>query len=164
MITGQSLLDNSSDFIVDTNALPITIQPGHIVNLNFCFTPHEIGMDTLHIQWLTNVSEPFTHELKDTTLLLGNGILSRLSVSEAGANVGNLRLILSGDQLVISLPSEFKNDTHLSIYDVMGRQIRAFESQSQMESLDIGNLPNGTYYLRASKGNIVKTVAFTITR
>ena len=113
------------------------------------------------IQWTTNVPEPFTHQRKDTTLLLGNGF-SPLSVEESASASNELRIIHLGDKLNIELPPNFANGSRLAIFDELGREIWSSESKSQTESLDVSDLPSGTYYLRASKRNIVKTAVFII--
>ena len=58
-----------------------------------------------------------------------------------------------GGLLNVQLPSGFASGARLSIFDELGRVIRTIDETTPISSLDVSNLPNGTYWLRASKGN-----------
>jgi hypothetical protein len=74
-LTKQWLLDNMSDFsFMDSDLLPIVIQPGEKVYLRFCFTPTRVGPDTAIQHWSTDIPEPYTRLQKDFSMLSGRGV------------------------------------------------------------------------------------------
>jgi hypothetical protein len=90
------------------------------------------------------------------------GIIGNLSVAATPSSISSdFRVIPLRGEVEVTLPLELVG-AHITIFDELGRELRAFESTSQTESLDVAALPSGTYYLRASKGNIVKTATFMI--
>lgn len=164
----------------DTSEFHIIANQNNFTPINPMTTPFlvdpqgEASFDTT--QWVDIQFTPDTTILRDridTIVAIDDqgihhaltlvGIIGDLSVTqESASTAGELRLVPFGDQLDILIPPEFGQGAHLAIFDALGRELRAFESKSQTESLDVADLSSGTYYLRASKGNIVKTAVFII--
>jgi hypothetical protein len=53
--------------------LPIVIDPGKKVLLNFCYTPFTYQLDTTTLFWGTSLEAPYKHSVKDYSKLSGEG-------------------------------------------------------------------------------------------
>lgn len=74
LLTKQWLLHNTKEYsFSDESRLPLTIDPGKSVTLNFCFHPDTVGAIQSRQDWATNELAPFEHSIKDTSSLLGFG-------------------------------------------------------------------------------------------
>ncbi|MDP4200445.1 MAG: choice-of-anchor D domain-containing protein [Bacteroidota bacterium] len=74
VINKNWLLNNSKEFsFEDVSRLPVTIQAGKSVTLNFCFHPDTTGPISGRQDWGTNLLAPYQHSIKDTSSLLGFG-------------------------------------------------------------------------------------------
>ena len=60
-------------------SLPVTIPPGGVVTVNFCFHPSETGASTGDMRWGSNLSGLFIRDLKDTSVVQGYGVAPGLS-------------------------------------------------------------------------------------
>ncbi len=68
-------LSNTINFsFPDSSRLPLVLQPGQVVYLTFCYTPHTKGIDTGVFYWVTNEVDPYKHSRKDSTILIGEGV------------------------------------------------------------------------------------------
>jgi hypothetical protein len=75
---GWNLL-NSKDFtFADDQKLPLTIPKGGKVDLTFRFHPQQTGPAVGRQDWGTDLTEPFLHQIKDTSRLTGNGLDAKL--------------------------------------------------------------------------------------
>ncbi len=75
LLTKQWLLHNTTDFTFNDDAkLPLTLQPGQSVQLNFCYTAHHVGGDSTNQDWGTNLPSLFAHHDRDFSILLGRGV------------------------------------------------------------------------------------------
>jgi hypothetical protein len=67
-----------------------------------------------------------------------------------------------------AVPEQTTGDVHLALYDLLGRQVKtipAAEASGRVEqTLDVSDLPSGTYLLRLSAGGQTQTQQVTIVR
>ena len=78
-LTKDWVLDNIADFSFSgSTKLPIVIQPGQKEYLTFCFTPTKVGADTTIQHWASDIPSPFTHIIKDFSVLSGKGVAPNL--------------------------------------------------------------------------------------
>ena len=76
-LTTQWVLHNIVNFkFRDTNLLPMKLNPGQVVYLYFCYTPHAEQVDTTVQNWGTSLLEPYKHAIKDSSILRGAGVRS----------------------------------------------------------------------------------------
>jgi len=54
--------------------LPIVLNPGTKVLLNFCYTPHAEEIDTTIMHWGTTLQDPCKSSIKDSSILYGSGV------------------------------------------------------------------------------------------
>jgi len=54
--------------------LPIVLNPGAKVLLNFCYTPHAEEHDSSVVHWGTTLADPYKHSKKDSSRLYGEGV------------------------------------------------------------------------------------------
>jgi hypothetical protein len=79
ILTTGWLLHNNIEFrFSDAARLPITLKPGESVSLSVCYTPHKVGTDSTLLDWGTNLREPFLHQIKDFSKLIGRATKSTL--------------------------------------------------------------------------------------
>ncbi len=76
ILTKQWLMDHYGiNFTFpDSLLLPITLNPGQKINFEVCYTPHIEGFDSTTIHWGTNLQDPYLHQKKDYSLLIGKGV------------------------------------------------------------------------------------------
>jgi hypothetical protein len=67
-----------------------------------------------------------------------------------------------------AIPEQTSGDVQLELYDLLGRQVKtipAAETSGRVEqTLDVSDLPSGTYLLRLSAGSQTQTQQVTIVR
>lgn len=74
-LTRDYFLHNMDEFsFPDESLLPITLQPGQSVKLEFCYTPKDLGSDSTHNDWGTNLRDPFLKQRKDWSYLIGRAV------------------------------------------------------------------------------------------
>ncbi|MFI5202097.1 MAG: choice-of-anchor D domain-containing protein [Candidatus Kapaibacterium sp.] len=154
LIISNAILPDTTDFsFLDANVLPFSLAPGRSIQLIICFHPRKAGAIQTTMRWGTNLEAPFTHSIKDTSLLSGNGFASNvnplpqsvpfsLSISPNPAS-GAATISLTG------APS-----ANVEIFDVLGREVANFRVAGNYE-WQMGTLPAGTYIVRAGAGGTI---------
>jgi hypothetical protein len=109
MVLTKNLFFNSPVFSldpVDLARLPITLKPQGFVLLTVCYTPKQAGYDTTQTLWGSNIPMPYTHNLRDISILTGHAVKAGVNWdlnAETGATVCTrdttfaLQLVNSGD-------------------------------------------------------------------
>jgi len=76
----KGILHNTTQFFLDPGSasiLPIILPPGRSINLTYCYKPTQVGppnADSTSIDWITDIAEPYTSQVKSWSFLKGNGI------------------------------------------------------------------------------------------
>ena len=74
-LTNKWRLSNTANFSFrDSALLPMVLNPGQVVYLTFCYTPHIGQIDSAIFYWGTNEVDPYKHSIKDSTILRGAGV------------------------------------------------------------------------------------------
>ncbi|HET6511448.1 MAG TPA: choice-of-anchor D domain-containing protein, partial [Candidatus Kapabacteria bacterium] len=75
-LTKDWVLHNSTDFeFADFDKLPLILEPGESVELEFCYKPDAISAkDSTHNDWGTDMIDPFKGKEKDWSFLRGNAV------------------------------------------------------------------------------------------
>ncbi|HWF43301.1 MAG TPA: choice-of-anchor D domain-containing protein [Candidatus Kapabacteria bacterium] len=158
----------SSEFSFGDDALlPDTIPPGGSANFVFCFHPTVSGGATAQMNWSTNLVSPFRHQLKDTSLLQGNGVVS--SVAETSTSAFGIDALQPNPaQSDIALHFRASGPTaQIEIFDVLGRQVRAARmsvapTDENETRFDLRGLLKGSYILRLTSGGRTASARFEI--
>jgi hypothetical protein len=75
VLTTQWVLHNIVNFTFnDAAKLPVTLQPGQSIVLNFCYTATAVRYDSSSNDWGTNLGGEFLHHNKDYSILQGQGV------------------------------------------------------------------------------------------
>ncbi len=76
-LTKNWTLSNTKNFSFrDSSLLPIVLKPGQVMYFTFCYTPHQENLDTTVMNWGTNLTDPYKHSIKDSSILRGRGVKS----------------------------------------------------------------------------------------
>lgn len=74
-LTKDYLLRDTREFsFADESVLPVVLQPGQSIKLEFCYQPLEVGFDTTRTDWGTDLREPFLGQRKDYSILNGRAV------------------------------------------------------------------------------------------
>ncbi len=77
LVLTKDILFNSTVFTLDAATLaklPITLHPGEQITVNACYTPAKPGLDSTVTTWGTLTPMPFTHTIRDISILRGSAI------------------------------------------------------------------------------------------
>jgi hypothetical protein len=87
ILTKEYLLHNTDEFFfADESILPVTLQPGQSIKLEFCYKPKDLGPDSTHTDWGTNLRDPFLKQRKDWSYLIGRAIMPGLAWDRSRQN------------------------------------------------------------------------------
>lgn len=120
-----------------------TIQPGDTLWINVAFTPINTAIESGTITITHSGMAGIT-----TIQMIGNGILQGVNVdTEETRFTFDISPNPVTDNLILSCPSFVKdfNNLSASILDIQGRVLKRYEISATQTSLDLSNLPKGTY-------------------
>jgi hypothetical protein len=86
----------------DSTLLPMTINPGQKITLDFCYTPQVQGVDSTVMLWGTNIPDPYKHQVKDTSILTGRGVLAGFAWDRTEQSFGADSLV-ANDSVIIKV-------------------------------------------------------------
>ncbi len=150
----NSLIADTTDFsFVTLSSFPFTIAPGRAANFQVCFHPHSVGAIQTTLTWATNLLAPFTHSIKDTSILLGFGAPP---AGVASSDARSLRFEISPNPAtqMASIRLDGAPSAFVQVFDVLGREVARFRVAGSYE-WQMGALPPGTYIVRADAGETV---------
>ncbi len=147
----NSLLTDTQDFTFSVSNLSDTILPGTEKQLELCFHPRTTAPITGVLLWSTNVEGKYAHRLKDTSVLTGVGVASGVATSSQPAPVLSIRPNPASGIATVTLVGA--PATTVEVFDVLGRQVARFRVAGNY-AWNMGNLPTGTYIIRASMDGV----------
>jgi hypothetical protein len=113
---------------------------------------------------LTNGAGKFQHSIRDTSILIGKPIVIDAVEQNNQPPQFSLRpnpahgseLIIEGDWV--------SQGIRIEIYDLLGEKLRTVEVHNALrrQSIEIGDLVTGSYYLRLQSGGHLQTRKFTV--
>lgn len=155
-------LSNTINFSFrDSSLLPLVLQPGQVVYLTFCYTPHKEAFDSAIFYWGTNELEPYKHSKKDSTILNGFGVtISGVSSSLDERAFTIIPNPASGNSVIVALSDDITTKADLRIYDILGREVyqkSLYIGTSRIE-IPIRKFLSGVYYVQfiSDKGMITE--------
>ncbi|MFI5263173.1 MAG: T9SS type A sorting domain-containing protein [Candidatus Kapaibacterium sp.] len=151
-LTKSFILSDNTNFSVDTSSLPLQINPGNSVNITVCFHPQVAGNYNGGIDWSTDLDPSFAHSVKDHSTLTGTATPKQTQgVAESNASSFSLHPNPSnGSIVVVTLASAGTENTTLSLFDVLGREVYRQIVPPDIFHIEIPvrDLPEGVYYVR----------------
>jgi hypothetical protein len=171
--TSNLILFNIGDLPTDSvGGLPISIRPPGDVEIN-----HDWRWDTTKTRLVLDtglflIKVSFFHEglnFHGMKFLLDGG--SAVTETNRGLMQKGLEVmpVVIGNNLIVSYSLAQSGTATVSIYDCAGRImvpsiIRNLNAGTQKQSIGLGNMGRGVYYIRVEQSGLRETKSFTITR
>jgi hypothetical protein len=134
LLTKNWLLHNTTIFSMDPTSaaqLPVTLQPGGAISLNFCYSPTVQGpQDSTTVDWNTDIESPYTNVIKSWSYLKGTPIKPGLiwdrptqldSVICEDSLIRRVNLINNGNAIATNI-AVFFNGPDAAEYSIVGNQ------------------------------------------
>jgi hypothetical protein len=134
LLTKNWLLHNTTIFSMDPTSaaqLPVTLQPGGAISLNFCYSPTVLGpQDSTTVDWNTDIESPYTNVIKSWSYLKGTPIKAGLiwdrptqldSVICEDSLIRRVNLINNGNAPATQI-AVFFNGPDAAEYSIVGNQ------------------------------------------
>jgi hypothetical protein len=164
VISGGQIVGSSEFSFGAIQAFPKSLVPGESVNVPVCFHPTVDGVYTAKILWSTNLAGSFEHQIKDFSMLYARTLVRSVQKVNASESFSIHPNPVRGTMLIVE--GDGVENGVFEIYDLLGGRIRTVLPSNALkrQSIEIGDLAAGAYYLRLSGGGQVETRKFVVER
>jgi hypothetical protein len=124
---------------------PFTMNPGDSVVATIVFMPSQAGFDTTRFD--LTLTE-YQGKQRDTAVYIVGEGLPGASVASSSESAFEFSIFPNPASGIVTLRIQgTESPGMLEVVDVLGRTVLKAKIQSQTESLDLGGLPNGSYFV-----------------
>ncbi|MEI8134730.1 MAG: choice-of-anchor D domain-containing protein [bacterium] len=163
------LIGSTAFAFIDSQKLPVVLQPGSATAFNFNYSPKAVGVDSALMRWSTDILAPYNESIKSYSQLsgVGNRVIITRAVHESSAtkNISVRPNPASGSSVILSFGFETEKAVAVSVFDVLGRNVfeKTVTGLNEIE-IPIRKLPNGCYTIRVNSEGIISTEKFEVAR